>query len=248
MLENIRNHHQLSLYNCGCFCTSWQQWLVNLNHGSFKMHIKCTRLASCQVNNMKFIVRFEANQWCIVRGIWYGDTVLLRPYVQGVLRVTPHVHLIRCSDRDITGDWTWHMFVRGSDISWGEIRYFHTFWGSIRTMFNCCYDGWQNAHRFSSEGHMTGDWTYGRNSTVGFNGNWFGRFSKSSCSLLRIAPKSLGIIGHSMRITRWGGNWWIDVRNLSALAPSHPMDISQFLTFLTYTKKCFRPEMLLTHY
>ena len=31
-------------------------------------------------------------------------TVLLRPYVQGVLRVTPHVHLIRCSDRDITGD------------------------------------------------------------------------------------------------------------------------------------------------
>ena len=32
------------------------------------------------------------------------NTVLLRPYVQGVLRVTPHVHLIRCSDRDITGD------------------------------------------------------------------------------------------------------------------------------------------------
>jgi len=93
-------------------------------------------------------------------------TVLLRPYVQGVLRVTPHVHLIRCSDRDITGDWTWHMFIRGSDISWGEIRYFHTFWGSIRTMFNCCHDGWQNAYRFSSEGHMTGDWTYGRNSTV----------------------------------------------------------------------------------
>ena len=92
--------------------------------------------------------------------------VLLRPYVQGVLWVTPHVHLIRCSDRDITGDWTWHMFIRGSDVSWGEIRYFHTFWGSIRTMFNCCHDGWQNAHRFSSEGHMTGDWTYGRNSTV----------------------------------------------------------------------------------
>jgi len=32
------------------------------------------------------------------------STVLLRPYVQGVLRVTPHVHLIRCSDRDIMGD------------------------------------------------------------------------------------------------------------------------------------------------
>jgi len=33
-----------------------------------------------------------------------STTVLLRPYVQGVLQVTPHVHLIRCSDRDITGD------------------------------------------------------------------------------------------------------------------------------------------------
>ena len=32
------------------------------------------------------------------------STVLLRPYVQGVLWVTPHVHLIGCSDRDITGD------------------------------------------------------------------------------------------------------------------------------------------------
>ena len=91
---------------------------------------------------------------------------------RGVLWVTPHVHLIGCSDQDIMGDWTWHMFIRGSDISWGEIRYFHTLWGSIWTIINCCHDGWQNAHMFSSEGHMMGDWTYGRNRTVYYLQQW----------------------------------------------------------------------------
>ena len=98
-------------HGCGC---GWTQ-IYPLGHG---IPVTSTTGIELESNGVRKgavpppLCRWQGSPTVLVKSM---TTVLFWPYVQGVWQMMPHVHLIGCSDRDITGDRTWHMFIRGDN-------------------------------------------------------------------------------------------------------------------------------------